>query len=83
MGWKKVAITRPHPLVKDLADSSRFYFVHSYYMVPEDPSHTLLMTTYGEDFAAALQRDNIMACQFHPEKSHRFGMKILKNFSEL
>lgn len=85
MGWREVAVKKQdHPLCLELHQPSRFYFVHSYFLKPDDESDTLMTATYGPvTFAAALQRGNIMACQFHPEKSHKFGMRILKNFSEM
>jgi len=57
-----------------------FYFVHSYYVSPTDNEDTLLYAAHGHQFAAALERDNIVGVQFHPEKSHKYGMKLLKNF---
>jgi len=83
MGWSSVHPALAHPLVNDLTDESRFYFVHSYFMDPSDPADTLLVADYEQKFAAAVARDNISGFQFHPEKSHRFGMQLLKNFSEL
>ena len=80
MGWTDVIIKKSSPLVKDF-EGSRFYFVHSYYVQPQDASDELLSANYGYDFTAAIQRDNIFGVQFHPEKSHRFGMKLLKNFA--
>lgn len=83
MGWNVVERTRPCPLTDRLDGEIRFYFVHSYCVKTDDPYDTVLQTRYGIDFAAAVQRDNIMGAQFHPEKSHRFGMQLLRNFAEL
>jgi len=83
MGWNVAERTRPCSLTERLDGEIRFYFVHSYCVQTDDPCDTVLRTRYGVDFAAAVQRDNIMGAQFHPEKSHRFGMAILKNFAEL
>lgn len=83
MGWNRVTPARTHPLCKGLEEVSRFYFVHSYYYECEDSSDVLLNTTYGFEFASGVQRGNVMGVQFHPEKSHRFGMQLMKNFIEL
>lgn len=61
-------------------EAPRFYFVHSYFVQPEDPSTVLATSVYGHEFAAAVQSDNVLGVQFHPEKSHRFGLKLLENF---
>jgi glutamine amidotransferase len=83
MGWNVATRTRTSLLTEGLEGEIRFYFVHSYCVRTDDPQHTVLQTHYGVDFAAAVQRDNIMGAQFHPEKSHRFGMQLLKNFAEM
>ena len=83
MGWNVATRTRTSPLTEGLEGEIRFYFVHSYCVRTDDPHHTVLQAHYGVDFAAAVQRDNIMGAQFHPEKSHRFGMQLLKNFAEM
>ena len=70
-------------LTEELGDQPRFYFVHSYYVQPENKSDELLSANYGYDFTAAISRDNIYGVQFHPEKSHKYGMKILENFATL
>ncbi|MEC7118377.1 MAG: imidazole glycerol phosphate synthase subunit HisH [Pseudomonadota bacterium] len=83
MGWNQVDQIDPsHPMWAGIAQHTRFYFVHSYYVQPED--NTLLAATcdYGHPFAAALQRENLFATQFHPEKSHTAGLQLLKNFVE-
>ena len=82
MGWNRVQPNRPDPLLHELADDVRFYFVHSYYVSCADPSHVLLNANYGERFDAAFRCGNIWGVQFHPEKSHRFGMQLLRNFAE-
>lgn len=82
MGWCEVfPAQRGHPLANDLADNSRFYFVHSYFMLPADPADVLLKATYGREFAAAVARDNVSGVQFHPEKSHRYGKELLAAFA--
>lgn len=82
MGWNQVRQAAPdHPLTRDMGNDARFYFVHSYYMEPTDPSDVLLLTSYGIEFAAAVSRQNIAGVQFHPEKSHRFGKQLLAAFA--
>jgi imidazole glycerol-phosphate synthase subunit HisH len=84
MGWNQVtAAAQGHPLLEGLADDARFYFVHSYLMVPEQRADVLLRATYGIDFAAGIARGNIAGVQFHPEKSHRFGKQLLGNFARM
>ena len=83
MGWNQVKRIRQCALTDHLDGEIRFYFVHSYFVEPEDPKDTVLSATHGCTFAAPIQRGNIMGAQFHPEKSHRFGMQLLKNFAEL
>ena len=83
MGWNTVTVKRHDSLFKELDDESRFYFVHSYRVVCRNDSDVLATTHHGEDFVSALQSGNIMGTQFHPEKSHKFGMKVLSNFAEL
>jgi imidazole glycerol-phosphate synthase subunit HisH len=83
MKWNNVLPVNSSALTKEIDKDARFYFVHSYYVKVSDPSHVLLQTKYGEDFAAAIQKENIYGVQFHPEKSHRFGMKIFSNFLSL
>jgi glutamine amidotransferase len=82
MGWNTLEICRPHPLVADLGPESRFYFVHSYHVVCADEMDVVAYTDYGCPLAAVIARGNIMGAQFHPEKSHKFGMQLLKNFAE-
>lgn len=80
MGWNYVQVVRPHGLVANLGEDPRFYFAHSYHMVCEEPDDVVGLTTYGYEFPSVVQRGNVMGAQFHPEKSHRFGMKIFENF---
>ncbi len=80
MGWNEVRHDGTHPLWKDIADGERFYFVHSYYVAPEDPAVILGSTHYGLEFASAVARDNLFAMQFHPEKSQHAGLALLGNF---
>ncbi len=82
MGWNVLDIRRPHPLVSDLGEETRFYFVHAYHVVCADPADVVAYTDYGYPFASVVSTGNIMGAQFHPEKSHKFGMKLLKNFAE-
>lgn len=83
MGWNRGIIKRPAPLLKGIDDGSYFYFVHSYYVVPDDPALVAIETDYGHPFCAAVWRENLFATQFHPEKSQATGLQILKNFAEL
>lgn len=84
MGWNLVTSTKPTEKFSEcFSDDFRFYFVHSYYAVCENEENILLTCDYGTKFSAAIQKDNIYGVQFHPEKSHKFGMQLLKNFSEL
>ena len=83
MGWNIVERTRSCQLTERLHDEIRFYFVHSFCVHTDDPNDMVLRTRYGVDFAAAVQHGNIMGAQFHPEKSHRFGMQLLQNFAEI
>lgn len=80
MGWNTVRQTRAHPLWDGVPDGSYFYFVHSYYVVPVRPEHTVGETPYGAPFTSAVARDNIFATQFHPEKSAAAGLRVYRNF---
>ncbi len=80
MGWNTVRQTRPHRLWQDIGDDERFYFVHSYFCEPTDQLATVATTNYTIPFTAAIARDNIFATQFHPEKSHRAGLTLYRNF---
>jgi glutamine amidotransferase len=81
MGWNRVKQTLSHPLWEGIADDSYFYFVHSYYVVPDDAAHTAGVTDYGGPFTCAVAKDNIFATQFHPEKSATAGLQLYKNFA--
>lgn len=83
MGWNDVRKATASPLTERLGDAARFYFVHSYRVHAADPAHAILHATYGTTFDAALQRANVFGVQFHPEKSHKFGMALLQSFVEL
>jgi imidazole glycerol-phosphate synthase subunit HisH len=83
MGWSIVKPRQSSRLLANLGEEARFYFVHSYHVVAGDPALVLATSTYGIEFVAMVQRGNVMGAQFHPEKSHRFGMTLLANFAEL
>ena len=83
MGWNTLRVVRENPLVSSDGEEQRFYFVHSYRVSCNDPADPIALTHYGDDFVAAFQRNNVLGVQFHPEKSHRFGTRLLKNFAEL
>jgi len=80
MGWSDVTLKKQSRLFDQMPDPSRFYFVHKYHMVCAEPQDELLTSTHGYTFTAAVEHDNIMGVQFHPEKSHKFGMQLLANF---
>lgn len=81
MGWNQVQQHVDHPMWHNIANNSRFYFVHSYYLDPKDRSLVMGTTTHGVDFVSAMGRNNVFAVQFHPEKSASDGLQLLKNFS--
>jgi glutamine amidotransferase len=83
MGWNRVYEKNASPLIDDLPPEPRFYFVHSYYVQATDEGHVLTTTKHGVEFNSIIQRDNIFGAQFHPEKSHKFGMRLLENFSRI
>ena len=83
MGWNRVRVAPGNPLFESVADESYFYFVHSYYVIPQDPAIIATTTSYGIDFASGVHFENVHAFQFHPEKSQRLGLTVLKNFSQL
>ncbi len=83
MGWNVVRQASSNPLISNTEKEQRFYFVHSYRVVPDDPSIVIGAADYGGEFCAAFQQANVFGVQFHPEKSHRFGMALLKRFVEL
>jgi imidazole glycerol-phosphate synthase subunit HisH len=83
MGWNQLHVRRQAPVLADMPDGSSVYFVHSYYAVPKDSSVIATETDYPTPFTSAIWHDNIFATQFHPEKSQRVGLNMLKNFAEL
>lgn len=83
MGWTKIEFDDGCPLFKDFPQNARFYFAHSYKFCPSNTSVTTSVFEYGKKITASVQSENIFGVQFHPEKSHRFGMQLLKNFSRI
>lgn len=83
MGWNQIAIERRPPALAGIPDGSNFYFVHSYYVKPDDPSVVATTTDYGGGFCSSVWKENIFATQFHPEKSQEKGLAILKNFGDM
>ncbi len=81
MGWNQIRIVRPTPVLAGLEDGAHFYFVHSYYVVPTDANVISLDATYHQPFCAAIERGNLFATQFHPEKSQADGLRLLQNFA--
>jgi len=82
MGWNDIHIKKQSKLTQDLPNDSRFYFVHSYHMECINKEDVLATSNYGYEFTCSIEKDNILGVQFHPEKSHKFGMQLLKNFAE-
>lgn len=82
MGWNTLKIMRANTLLDNSIERTRYYFVHSYRVTCNDPADIVATTEYGASFVSAFARDNLFGVQFHPEKSHRFGMAIIKNFLE-
>ena len=82
MGWNTLNPQNPCPLLEGIPAEAYFYFVHSFYVVPDDPEVIASTTPYGVDFVSGVHRENLYAFQFHPEKSQKLGLKILKNFAE-
>jgi glutamine amidotransferase len=80
MSWNEILIKKSSKLLEGLNDESRFYFVHSYHMMCNNEKDILTNTNYGYEFSSAVEKENIFGVQFHPEKSHKFGMKLLENF---
>ena len=80
MGWNNVQVVQDHPVLADVRPEHQFYFVHSYYPMAKDPQQVLAQTEYGLTFSSVLGRDNLIATQFHPEKSGKPGLALLKNF---
>ena len=83
MGWNSLSIKRKAPVLQDVPDGSHVYFVHSFHVVPEDKGVIASTTGYGIDFVSSIWKDNVFACQFHPEKSQALGLSILKRFGEM
>lgn len=83
MGWNQLKVRRPSPLFRDLPEGAGVYFVHSYHVEPADESVIATTTDYGGPFVSSIWRDNLMATQFHPEKSQKVGLHILQNFAAL
>jgi glutamine amidotransferase len=83
MGWNAVEFPRESPLTADLPADACFYFVHSFYVQTDRADDTVLSCDYGVRFSAAVEAGNIYGAQFHPEKSHKFGMQLLANFARL
>jgi glutamine amidotransferase len=83
MGWNDVHVVRSSPMLKDLELGARFYFLHSFYFDADRADACAATATYGIDFSCAVQEENVFGVQFHPEKSHRSGAQLLKNFAEL
>lgn len=83
MGWNLTNKSTPSMLTENFDEKFHFYFVHSYYVKADEKQHSILQTTYGLTFDSGIQKDNIMGVQFHPEKSHRFGMQLFRNFASL
>jgi glutamine amidotransferase len=83
MGWNEITWRADSALLDGLSAEARFYFVHSYHLACAEPRDILATTHYGVEFAAMVHRDNVWGAQFHPEKSHRYGMTLLRNFARL
>ena len=81
MSWNEIKIKKQSKLLEGLNDESRFYFVHSYHMKCNNENDILANTNYGYEFTSAVEKENIFGVQFHPEKSHKFGMRLLENFN--
>jgi glutamine amidotransferase len=83
IGWNNLSIRRQHALLEGVPDGTYFYFVHSYYADPDDPSTVVATADYGVDFAAIVAHDNVVATQFHPEKSADMGVRLYANFGRI
>ena len=83
IGWNRISIKREVPILAGVPEGTFFYFVHSFYVQVNSEENSILKTMYGLKFDSAIQHKNIYGAQFHPEKSHKFGMKLLKNFSKI
>jgi glutamine amidotransferase len=82
MGWNTIQIVKKPPILSEIPDNSYFYFVHSFYVVPDDAGVTAATTDYGVTFTSMIWKDNVFATQFHPEKSQELGLRILKGFGD-
>ena len=82
MGWNRVRLAQADSLWDSMPDNPRFYFVHSYYVRCDDPKHVWTTTDYGGEFHSGIRHENIHGAQFHPEKSHKFGLTLLGNFAK-
>ena len=82
MGWNTLTIKKPEPALNGIPADAMVYFVHSYYVAPEDSSLIATTTEYGVSFASSIAADNVFACQFHPEKSQAVGLTLLRNFAQ-
>jgi imidazole glycerol-phosphate synthase subunit HisH len=80
MGWDTLNVSKPHFIYRDMDTKSMFYFVHSYHLVCKNREDVLSTSCYGYEFVSSVSKNNIVGVQFHPEKSHKYGMKILENF---
>jgi glutamine amidotransferase len=83
MGWNQLVRRKNTPLLRDLPDGCAVYFVHGYHVVPDDESVIATTTDYGRPFVSSIWRENLMATQFHPEKSQKVGLRMLANFAEM
>lgn len=83
MGWNTLSFKKPCPLFKNIPEHAAFYFVHSYYVEPDDPELTVFTTEYGTEFTSVAAKANVYGIQFHPEKSSALGLRILENFGRL
>jgi len=81
MGWNKLSVAQEHPLMADLGPDPKFYFVHAYHVVDVPSDQIVAIVTHGVEFPAVIARDNVMGVQFHPEKSHRYGVRLMRNFA--
>ncbi len=80
MGWSRLEHRRPHGLTEGIEEEARYYFVHSYAVVPNDDGDIIGVSTHGTQFVSAVARENVLGVQFHPEKSHRYGKALLANY---
>lgn len=83
IGWNQVRLLKRTPLFDGIPDGAEFYFVHSYFVAPDDPDWSAAVTEYGVTFTSAVARDNVMGTQFHPEKSGTWGLRLLANFARI